>query len=285
MAGGVVARNREQHEESRDLVVRQALAVDLGLDEAGHQVLARVLLAVRGQLLGERRQRPQRFAQHFDRGAIAEGLGVGGRDEQVSGLDDALAVCLGHADHVRDRDQRQTLRDQRDEVAAAGRRHLLDDALGVGADPILDAGDLAWRERGGDEPAQLGVARCVHREEGHRCLEELGRGVGELHAVARAERLRVAGDPAHVLVANDGPVGLPALVGKTEEVLGWLVLGERALRTQPREVLVALLSGPAPEVQGSEVDLRLVCARHPLEWEAYSGDPQRPGGVGGDRRG
>ena len=50
----------------------------------------------------------------------------------------------------------------------------------------------------GDELAQLGVARRVHRQERLRRLEHLGRGVAELHALPRAERLGIARDPADV---------------------------------------------------------------------------------------
>ena len=76
----------------------------------------------------------------------------------------------------------------------------------VGADAVLDARDLARRERRRHEPAQLRVARRVHRQERLRRLEHLGRRVAELHALARAERLRVARDRADVLVADDRPV-------------------------------------------------------------------------------
>ena len=79
MAGGVVAGHRQQHEERGDLGVGEAVAVDLGLDQRGHQVVAGVLLAMLGQLGGELGERPQRFAEHLDRLAVAEELGVGGR--------------------------------------------------------------------------------------------------------------------------------------------------------------------------------------------------------------
>ena len=55
--------------------------------------------------------------------------------------------------------------------------------LRVDADAVLDALDLARREGGGDEPAQLGVARRVHRQERLRGLEHLRRRVGELDAL------------------------------------------------------------------------------------------------------
>ena len=52
--------------------VGEPVAVDLGLDQRGHQVVAGVLLAVLGQLGGELGQRPQRLAEDLDRLAVAE---------------------------------------------------------------------------------------------------------------------------------------------------------------------------------------------------------------------
>ena len=71
VARGVVACHRQEHEEGCDLVVGQPLAVDLGLDQGSHQVVARLALAKPGQLLGERRQAPQRLAQRLDRRLVA----------------------------------------------------------------------------------------------------------------------------------------------------------------------------------------------------------------------
>ncbi len=255
MAGRVVAGDRQQHEERGDLGVRQALAVDLGLDERGHQVVAGLTFAVDRELRRELGQGPQRFAQDLHRRQLAEHLRVGGGDEHVRRGDDALAVGFGDADHVRDRHQRQPLCDQLDEVAAACGRRLLDDRAGVDADPGLDPRDLAGREGGRDEPAKLGVTGRVHREERLRGLEHLRRRVRELDAVARAEGLRVARDAADVLVQHHRPVGLAPLVGQVEDVLRGLVEGERLLAAQEGEVLVALLGRAPPEVERTEVDV------------------------------
>ena len=184
MAGRVVAGDRQQHQERRDLGVRQLLAVDLGLDERGHQIVSGMLLAERRLLVCELGQRPQRGAEQLERRALGHHLRVGGGDQRVGGVDDALPIGIGDADHVGDRLQRQPLGDQLDEVTTAGGRRLLDDSLGVGADPVLDPLDLAWRKRSRDEPAQLGVAGRVHRQEGLRGLQNLRGSVAELHALA-----------------------------------------------------------------------------------------------------
>ena len=207
--------------------MREPLPVDLGLDERGHEVVAGVLLAVLGQLGGELGQRPQRRAQHLDRLAIAEAVGVGGHDQRVGGLHHAVAVRLRHPEHVRDRLQRQALGDEVHEVPAAGGRRLGDDPLGVDPDPVLDPLDLARGERGRDQPAQLGVARRVHGQKRLGGLEHLRRRVGELDALGRAEGRRVARDAADVLVAHDRPVVQPALLGQAEDVLGRLVARDR----------------------------------------------------------
>ena len=54
----------------------QALAVDLGLDERGHEVVAGVALAVGGELRRELRERPDRLAEDDDRLAPAADLRV-----------------------------------------------------------------------------------------------------------------------------------------------------------------------------------------------------------------
>ena len=48
VAGGLVAGHDEGDEEEVELGVVEALAVELGLDQGGHQVVARVLAAVLG---------------------------------------------------------------------------------------------------------------------------------------------------------------------------------------------------------------------------------------------
>ena len=48
MARGVVTGHRQEHEEGGDLGVGEALAVDLRLHERRHQIIAGMLLAVRG---------------------------------------------------------------------------------------------------------------------------------------------------------------------------------------------------------------------------------------------
>ena len=85
----------------------------------------------------------------------------------------------------------------------AGLRH---DLLGRRPDAVLDPRHLARREGRRDEPAQLGVARRVHREEGLRGLEQLRRRVADTTPSAGAEGLRVARDPLDVVVADDRPV-------------------------------------------------------------------------------
>ena len=178
-----------------------------------------MLFTVLCELGGELGQCPQRGAEHLDRLAIAEHLGVGGRDQRIGRLHHPLAVGLRHPEHVRDRLQREPLGYQIDEVATAGRGRILDDQLRIDTDAALDPGDLTRRERGGDETAELAVARRVHRQERLRSLEHLRRRVRELHTIAGAEALGVTRDTPDVLVADDRPVVHPALIGQTQNVL------------------------------------------------------------------
>ena len=253
MPGGVVAGHGQQHQERRDLGVSQPVAVDLGLHERRHQVVARMLLAVLGELVGELRQRPQGAAEHLDRLTVAEHLGVRCGDQRVRRLHDALAIGFGDTEHVGDRLQWQSLGDQLDEVTATRACRLGDDLLRVGANAVLDPGHLSRRERRRHEAPELGVARRVHREERLRRLEHLGRRVTELDALARAEGRGVARDSADVLVADDGPVMQSLLVAESEDVLGWLVAGDRHLVAKVFEIDVAGLGRQSPELERTEV--------------------------------
>ena len=113
-----------------DLGVGEPLAVDLGLHEGRHQVVAGVLFAVRRELGRELGQRPQRLAEHLDRRGGRRRTRGPATDTSTSAAETTRSRSASrHADHVRDRHQRQPLGDQLDEVAAAGRRGLLDDLL------------------------------------------------------------------------------------------------------------------------------------------------------------
>ena len=75
--GGVVAREHEEEAEAEQLLVGQLLAVDLGADERGHHVVAR-LRASLGEQLGEQ---PVDVA-----GGLREVSGLGDLEERAGPL-------------------------------------------------------------------------------------------------------------------------------------------------------------------------------------------------------
>ena len=235
---------------ARDLGVGEPLPVHLGLHEGRHQVVAGMLFAMGRKLGRELGQRPQRLAQHLHRLAVAEDLGVRDRHQQVGRRDDALAVLLGHSDHVGDRHQRQPLGDQLDEVAAPGRRGRPPRSA-ARSTRIPSSMRATWR---GVNAADTSPRSLVWRGASiarNDCDASSSSGGASPNCVplARAERPRVAGDAPDVLVADDRPVALAALAGEPEDVLRRLVLGDRSFAAQLGEVDVALLGGPPPEIE------------------------------------
>ena len=114
VAGGLVARDRQQQHEHVELELGELLAVDLGVDELGDDVVARIAAALLGEVVGVRVQRGRRLVRAF--GATLE-LGVVGADHRVRPLEDEVPVLLRHAHDLGDRLQRQLRREVDDEVA------------------------------------------------------------------------------------------------------------------------------------------------------------------------
>ena len=133
----LVAGGREQDEERLELARRQPLAVDLGLDEPGRDVVARLAparlaeLAAVGHQLGRIRARERQLAQlgvaQRDLGdrALAHHLRVGVPEQLVAEVDQQAAILdrqahdLGEDPH---RDLRGDRLDPVELVAARTRR-------------------------------------------------------------------------------------------------------------------------------------------------------------------
>ena len=255
VAGRVVAGDRQQVEECGDLRSAEPLAVDLGVHERRHQVVGRML----GALLGERgrhlRDRPDALPRQLERVAIPEDVGVAEVHQHLGGLLQALVVLTADADHLGDHPHRDLLGAELDEVALGVLKQLRDDLVRVERDPLLEARDLARREGRRDEPAQLRVARGVHRDERRRRLEHLRRRVEEHDAQPRAEGPLVARDAADVVIARQRPVAAAGHLGRQREALDRPPPGDRALAAQRRERLVALCRRVLqPELQRGQVE-------------------------------
>lgn len=177
LAGGVVAGDGEQDEEGPDLLVGQALTVDLGVHERGHEVVGGIARAVRGELLcgllegrDEDRHRLERVRRDGE-------VGVGYRDGLLDEVGEWAVVGLGDADHPHDGHRRQPGGDARHEVAALARHKVGDDRLDVAGDAVLELADVPRGERRGDQAAEADVVLAVHRQERLRELQRGGESV------------------------------------------------------------------------------------------------------------
>jgi hypothetical protein len=135
-------------------------------------------------------------------------------------------------------------RDLGDVVDLAPVGDVVDDALGVGLDPVADAGHLLGRERRRQQAPDLGVPGRVHGDEPLRGVEQLLRHRLEHDALAGQE----------VLVPHHRPEAL--VVGVLEQPVGDRpVPGDGPVAAQLGEGALALDGGGRPEVERGQVGL------------------------------
>ena len=146
----------------------------------------------------------------LDRGAV---LRVLARDDRVRPPQHVGLVGLGHADHQRDRTQRDRGRDAGDEVATSvgdERRHPFP---GRFPDHGLEVRHGPGRERRAHQAAVRGVHRRVHRDEDLAVLGRRLAGVARRHGSAAVrEAGEVARDRPQLGVGRHHPVAAAALV-------------------------------------------------------------------------
>ncbi|MEZ5137741.1 MAG: hypothetical protein R2711_02860 [Acidimicrobiales bacterium] len=162
VAGGLVAGHAEQDEEHVELVLAQAVAVDLGVHERRHDVVA----GARPAVLDER------VAVGVDLGRRHLAVLVGGAevlvlhaDEAVAPVEDQVPVLVGHADHLADHLERQLGRHLLHELDLLAPGQAVEDALGLLVDVLDQAADHARREPGAHEPPVAAVLGRVHVEQ------------------------------------------------------------------------------------------------------------------------
>ena len=175
VARRLVAGDGEQHEEHVELHLRQLLAVDLRIDDRGHDVAGRRDPLLLTELVG--------VGEHLDRDVHRfvgrhEVLGVGAADHLVGPIEQLAAVFLRHAEDLRDRLERQLGRDVGHEVALAAFDHTVDDLAAAAPDLLLEQLDDARCERGRHNLAVPRVLRRVHHQH-HRADAGLGPDVGQ----------------------------------------------------------------------------------------------------------
>ena len=123
VAGGLVAGHRQQQHEERRTPLPQPVAVDLGVDQLGDDVIARIRLALLRQLIDvDVELAPTRLML-----SSVRVLGVVDPDHAVGPVEEQLAVLLRHPHDLGDRLQRQLSGEIGDEVAGAALDDLVDD--------------------------------------------------------------------------------------------------------------------------------------------------------------
>ena len=173
VARRLVASHRQQEEEQVEVHVGQVIAVDLGLEQLGDDVVLRRGPVLVGELLG--------VHEHLDLRGLHllfadDVLRVFGAHHPVRPLEDLVAVLAGHADQFGDDLEGQLGCDVDHEVDVALGDGLVDDVAGEVADVLFEHADHARRE-----PAvhQLAVPRVLgrvhHQHELRPGLLELGR--------------------------------------------------------------------------------------------------------------
>ena len=146
VAGGLVARRRQQDEERGDLHRRQPVAVDLGLDERGAQVVSRVDPAVLGHGHGIGGD----LLRHRLEGGVVADVVVADAEDHVGPVEDPVLVLVGDAHHGADDLEGERGRELGDEVAAPVGMpldHPGDESARPFGDGCLDLGDHLRGER------------------------------------------------------------------------------------------------------------------------------------------
>ncbi len=202
VARRLVPRHHQQQPEHLELGVAEPLAVDLGRDDAAHEVVARLGPPGVGHRLAVGHHPRQRL--HGRLGVLRRPRVVGA-EQGVAPLEDQVAVVAGHAEQVGQHPQRHLGRDGGHQVELAGRPG--EDVRGVALDRRPQPLDRPGREDRLEDPPQPAVLRVVHVE--HHLAEDgqavLGERRHERAAHLRREPVLVAVDLAHERVRGGDP--------------------------------------------------------------------------------
>ena len=258
VARRLVAGHEQQEEEGVEVDLGELLALDLGLEEHAHHVVARAPAVFGGELV--------RVHVDLRRGGLAgfvrpvAVLRVVEADHRVAPIEDLVPILGRHAHHLDDHLERQLGGDVGHEVALAARRNLVDDPVRDLAHAVLEPVGYLGREAEVHEAAVLRVAGRVHVDHQGLVRRELLLGpVPEDRTPPRGrEGLRVERHVPDVAVTRQGPE--PVAVTVTVPVPE-----ERGLAAEELEGLVRRAG--REEVGVGEVDVR----------ESHGAPPQRPG--------
>ena len=174
VAGGLVSGDGQQDEERRHLGGRELLTVDLGLNQAGGQILVRIGAPVLGQCV--------RVGAdfHCDRAELVEvggQVGIAEAEDDVGPVEDLVVVFGRDAHHVADHLQGQRAGEFGDQLAVAVRvpfDHLRDQPTGAIADRGFDPRNHLRGEGAADDRSQPLMPRVVHRDHRPEVLGQFG---------------------------------------------------------------------------------------------------------------
>jgi hypothetical protein len=204
VAGGLVATDQDQQRLVDEAVVVEAVAVDLGVDEGAHEVVAGLGPPGGHDAAGELGVGAERL-RRLDHRRVLDVDPHQAPQQVVRPLHELGPVLGRHAEGVADHDQRQRGGDVPHEVARPPLAHGVDDLVAHPADLLLLVPHHAGREAPVDQLAALPVVGVVHVDH-HR------QGGGRRPDAARARPgVGRAGHVAEVVVPGDAP-DLPPLV-------------------------------------------------------------------------
>ena len=163
VAGGLVAGDGQQQHEHAELVVRELVALDLGVQQLGDDIVLGVVATLLSQLLGVDVQLGGRCGglRHVGDLAVGGVFRVLGPDHRVGPVEEQASVALGYAHDLGDRLQRQLHGQFGHKVAFALLDHVVDDDLGTVLQVLLQQADHAGGEALVDQSAVPGVQRRV----------------------------------------------------------------------------------------------------------------------------
>ena len=245
--GAVVAGGHQQEEAHDDLVLLEALALELGVDQHAGEVVGRVRTALLDQRAAALEDLGH-LALHDALGAIRVEVGVAAAERGVHQPRPDLVVLGPDAHEAADDARDDRLRDVGDEIAGLAAFEPVEHGDRDLADRVLVVGDALGREASLEQRLEPVVLGRIHPDE-HR-LDQL-----ERHDRVAQERdpadlggvgLPVAADLVDVLGLGDRPVALfggvlgdlvgpvhRALVAKLlEGLVRWAVLPHLALGYQ-----------------------------------------------------
>ena len=254
---GLVPRDDEQDKEGSEFASAHRAVFRIRIQQLRRQIVARVLRAIRCNLIHERSEfatRTKSRRNHLRR--VRDEIGIAQAKDDVGISKDHLSLAIGDPHHVADNFQGKRRRDVSHEVAFAALDHTVNDYVCAALDGVFQTAQGLRREPSGDDAAETTVARVVHID---HAAKELRKFRGQIRDRRRASRRRmnrrISTRLKHVCVARERPIPGSCRNRRIRHHLLFLIPMNGTLLAQRRESAFALLDRPHPEVTGGELDL------------------------------